>query len=339
MRKVKIGFLITVSLVFLFSSTVLGEEKPITIRYGYIMGISDAPKYLSWEKKIIEKELEPHKIEWIPFDGSGKILSAAKAKSIDLGDAAMPPIILARVRGIKAKAIVNQSMAIPPAYRLFGLVRKESNFKTIQGTKGKIFAVNDLGSSANWYLRYYLMKNDIDPDKDVKIIPVSFPRMAVLLVNKEVDVAIGTAMTMVALEGKVEYDRLFHDTDMSGIIPQQQGIYFANDDFIKNHPDVILRFVKGFIRAWNEVVVKPDETKKVMAKQLKLPEEMMMKVWPYFNFYGKETEFGLKAAEISIPSVKNDIKIMKNLKVIEEDIALEDVVDMSFVDKAHKQIK
>ncbi len=339
MSSVKASVLISVSLMFMYSSPGLGQEKTVTIRYGYILGISDAPKYLSWERRIIEKELEPHKIEWIPFDGSGKVLAAAMAKSIDMGDAAMPPIILARARGMKVKAIVNQSMAIPPAYRLFGLARKESNFKTIQDTKGKIFAVNDLGSSANWYLRYYLMRNNIDPDKDVKIIPLSFPRMAVLLVNKEIDVAIGTAMTMVALEGRVEYQSIFHDTDMSGIVPQLQGVYFANDDFIKGHSDVILKFVRGFIKAWDQVVARPDESIMIMAKQLKLPEENVRKVWPYFDFYGKEKRFGLKAAELSIPSVTNDIKIMRTLKIIDKDISIEDVADMSFVEKAHMELR
>ncbi len=341
MRTLKAIPTIIVFFIFLISisSIAFGEEKSVTIRYGYIMGISDAPKYLSWEKKIIEKELEPHKIEWIPFDGSGKVLSAAKAKSIDMGDASIPPIVLARTRGVKVKAIVNQSMSIPPAYRLFGLVRKESNFKTIQDAKGKIFAVNDLGSSLNWHLRYYLTRNNIDPDKDVKILPVSFPRMAALLVKKEIDVAIGVAMTMAALEGRVEYDVLFYDVDMTGIIPHQQGIYFASDDFIKNHPNVILRFVKGFIKAWNEVEAKPDEASLVMVRQLKMPEESMKKVWPLFNFYGKERGFGLKAAEISLASVRNDIKIMKTIKIIEEDVPVEDVVDMSFVEKAHREMK
>lgn len=65
----------------------------------------------------------------------------------------------------------------------------------------------------------------------------------------------------------------------------------------------------------------------------------MVKVWVLFNFYGKEKGFGLKAAELSLTSVRNDIKIMKTLKIIEEDVPVEDVVDMSFIEKAHKEMK
>lgn len=187
------------------------------------------------------------------FTTPADIITAIASGDLDMGTAPAPNLFAAIEHGVKVKAVsVVQGRNNPPiAY----MVRTDSGISKVADLRGKIAGVNNYGGNYDLYLRYWLKRNGLDPEKDLKITIVPVPAMVPALINKQIDIAPIASFDRVILNQRYpgQTKTLFDYDDVlkagTGNINANTLVLVVSDDFIARHHDVAVRFMEGYVRA------------------------------------------------------------------------------------------
>jgi ABC-type nitrate/sulfonate/bicarbonate transport system substrate-binding protein len=187
------------------------------------------------------------------FTTPADIITAIASGDLDAGTVPAGNFFAAVSHGIRAKAVsVVQGRNNPPiAY----MVRTDSGINAIADLRGKTAGVNNYGGNYDIYLRYWLKRGGLDPEKDVKIIIVPVPAMVPSLINKQVDIVPIASFDRVILNQRYpgQTKTLFDYDDVlkaaTGNVNSNTLVLVMADEFIAKHRDVAINFMKGYIRA------------------------------------------------------------------------------------------
>lgn len=187
------------------------------------------------------------------FATPADIITGIASGDLDMGTAPAPNFFAAVEHGVKVKAVsVVQGRNNPPiAY----MARTDSGINKVADLRGKTAGVNNYGGNYDLYLRFWLRRNGLDPEKDVKIIIVPVPAMVPALINKQVDIAPIASFDRVILNQRYpgQAKTLFDYDDIlkagTGNINGNTLVLVMADDFITKHRDVAVRFMEGYVRA------------------------------------------------------------------------------------------
>lgn len=207
-----------------------------------ILGLADGD-FSKFGIKVVEHE----------FATPADIITGIASGDLDMGTAPTPNFLTAVERGVKVKAVsVVQGRNNPPiAY----MVRTDSRIDKIADLRGKTAGVNNYGGNYDLYLRYWLKRNGLDPEKDVKITIVPVPAMVPALINKQIDIAPIASFDRVILDQRYAgQTRVLFDYDNvlkagTGNTDGNTLVLVVGNDFVAKHRDVAVRFMEGYIRA------------------------------------------------------------------------------------------
>ncbi len=165
-------------------------------------------------------------------------------------------------------------------------VKGDSPIKTVADLKGKIVGVNQLGSTVDALVRYNLLKANLVPDKDVKIIAIDPAQQAEALTSGDADAVAAPAPWPSQAEVKAKARPLVDWKAMLDNGNYLAGSIYTTKAFAQAHPDFIKKFIaanniitddlnkdpqKGddrVLAAWSKVSKKtlsPDIAKKAFA--------------------------------------------------------------------------
>ena len=187
------------------------------------------------------------------FTSPADIISAIASGSLDAGAAPGPSAFISVAAGVKLKIVsVLQGNNNPPiAFR----VRSDSNIKSVQDLRGKVAGVNNYGGNHDIYLRYWLARGGLDPQKDVQITVIPVPAMVPALMNNRVDIVPLASIDQSVVEqnypGKTRTLFDYNDVLMDGSgLPDNNGIVLVmSNDFMTNRHDAAIKFLQGYVRA------------------------------------------------------------------------------------------
>jgi NitT/TauT family transport system substrate-binding protein len=195
------------------------------------------------------------------FTSPADIITGIASGDLDAGTAPAGNFFAAVTHGVKAKAVsVVQGRNNPP---IGYMVRTDSGINTVADLRGKTAGVNNYGGNYDLYLRYWLKRNGLDPDTDVKIIIVPVPALVPALINKQVGIVPIASFDRVILNQRYpdQTKSLFDYDDVlkaaTGNINCNTLVLVMADDFIAKHRDVAIRFMKGYIRAIHSTNADP----------------------------------------------------------------------------------
>ena len=143
-----------------------------------------------------------------------------------------------------------------------------SPIKSIKDLAGKTIAVNTLGAHLDYTVREALHSVGL-PESAAKLVVVPGPQLEQVLRSKQVDVTAfgywqktfeGAALKNGGLQ------KIFGDTDILGEIAG--GFVVLRRDWIKAHPVQAKLFVEKSEQALEYARTHPEETKKILAKEL-----------------------------------------------------------------------
>ena len=168
----------------------------------------------------------------------------------------------AAARGVPIKVV---AVIVSRPYQYFVV---KPNIKSIDQLRGKIFAVDSLGSSTTYLLaREVLKQAGLDPDKDIKIIGSgdAFARLAQMKAGT-ID---GTSMTPPQL--LVARQQGFRILGSVKNVPElpSTGIA-ASEKSLKENPEQVRRMLRATIRALVFVRENREETIRLVMDHLKL---------------------------------------------------------------------
>lgn len=125
---------------------------------------TNSPVWVMDERKLLQKQgVQP---EIIAINASPTVLQALLAGEIEAASISVTTVASSRLAGADSVMM----MGVVPTF--VDYIASVTSITAVEQLKGKTAGVNRLGSTSDLGLRLALRKLGIDPDKDVKIIPV-----------------------------------------------------------------------------------------------------------------------------------------------------------------------
>jgi NitT/TauT family transport system substrate-binding protein len=237
MKKV---FILIIGVLTLLSSC---QNKEQTIKIGYLPILLSSQLYVGIVEGYFKEE--GIKVEISEIYNGPDIVTAIRGKSIDIGVAITPPLILARANGVKIKSIGGATYDGEPVQEHRLMLPIDSKIQIAQDLKGKKIAVVAEGTSDYFSLLNYLKTNGIRKE-EVEIISVPHPEMIFALTSKAVDAAAGVEpfITMGALEKKTRTFDFYYPLQILEV-----GTFLAHEDFINANPELVAKITRAIDKA------------------------------------------------------------------------------------------
>jgi NitT/TauT family transport system substrate-binding protein len=252
--------------------------------------------------------------------------TAVQAGDIDY-NGAVTGTIGAAVRGQPMKVLLF-TVAKP---FLFLVSKKE--IKDITQLKGKKIAGSSPGGSATLIAEKVLRHYGLEPGRDVSLLPMggsAAGRYAVLETNVVDASFLSVPENIIALEKG--YNELVFAGD---VVEFPQNGFGSSEKKIRENADEVYRMVRATLRGLQFVWDKNNQeaVTSVIMKQWKLSDRRMAA-----EMFKQVTRVLTKDAYVKPESVQVLIDLARDSAKVTKPVAVADVVDYSFVDKARKEL-
>jgi NitT/TauT family transport system substrate-binding protein len=242
----------------------------------------------------------------VVFDSGSVLAQAALAGDVKISVTSGPVTIATRTQG--GDAILIASFVNTPPYSIVaakGITKWEQ-------LKGKRVAMSRFGSGTDTSLRLVLKKFGLDPVKDLMILQMGTqPSRYQALLAGNIDATI--ISPPLDLTAKKQGLNILVNIAEMGIPYPQQGIE-TTDRIIRENPQMVKAFLKGYLEAVYYAAKNKELTKKLIVKYLKTtdPEILEATVQSYIqvtDYTGYPNLEGVRNAmdevALRLPQVKN----------------------------------
>jgi len=232
---------------------------------------SSVPNNFELAKRLTGKDIlkeEAVSLKPITIHGAGGGL-ALLGHNTDVGGGSISIWVNAIGRGAKAKLLLPGSITEQPEQSGL-LVLEESNIHTIKDLVGKKIAVNVLGAEADFIIRIFLKQNGLSINQ-VELVVVPNENQEQVLRSHQVDAVAWTSTGGLQFDRAVENGGVRRISGTSsfetrGGVSQIITVEVFRDDFIKEHPELVRRYLRAVDRAryivWQEFQKNPDRVRK-----------------------------------------------------------------------------
>ncbi len=321
------------------------DTTPAKIRFGYVNGIAFPTLIAAETQGFFAKENLT--LEKTGFNGSGPVTDAMVAGNLDMGETTPSSSMLASLKGAKTTMVSGLEYSFVDKTgksweAAYLVVRSGEGIDKPSDLKNKKVAITALGGPNDFMLRAKMLSSQIDPDKDMTIVPIPLGQMPSALMQELVDAAFMNAdgYELVQTMGKVEViatqaSIMDLDIDISACVA-------VNGEFLRKNPDVVVRFLRALLQArqWMAEDVANHDGKTLVdlvGKSMNYsPERAMTLYETRGGYYGKELD-RINLLDIPIRVVKRNLEILKLNGVIKPDtpFTYDKVVDLEPLKRAY----
>ncbi len=281
------------------------------------------------------------KPKFVVFDSAARMNSLFGSGDLDVGAGGMSAgLYNAIARGIDIRIVADKNSTPPGRSSQKLLVRKDlvesGRFKRLPDLKGMRVATSAPGTAAMGTMVKILDKAGLKRG-DIDEVHMSFAQMVLALSNKAVDAALPAepqatqAMEMGAVR-VVSDDEIYPDHQISAVL--FSGI------FAKRDPALATRFLKAYLRG-----VRDHNDSLVDGKFAGPKGDAVVAVLTEYSLVkdpAVHRSFVLSAinpdGKLDLPSMKEDLRIFREAKLIEGKVDVEQAVDLSFLDAVLKDL-
>jgi ABC-type nitrate/sulfonate/bicarbonate transport system substrate-binding protein len=220
---------------------------------------------------------------------------------------------------------------------LVAVTRNQPNFflvslkeiRDIEHLRGKRVGIGQLGGPPDYTTRMVLEKNDLKPDKDVRIVQLLVGqggRLAALQAGAIEAIVISPPLTLVAK--KLGFNLLL---DYSDVLPPFVVTGLATTrKYIEENPKAVENSVRAIVDAVNYILSNEEGTTKVISRYMKLTDQTILK-----DYY---RQVALKEISRSFfPDVEAVKFFLGQERVPPGKVKPEDFIDTRFLDKLKKE--
>jgi ABC-type nitrate/sulfonate/bicarbonate transport system substrate-binding protein len=207
----------------------------------------------------------------------------------------------------------------------------QPEIKSVAQLRGKNIAIMSPEGSLAVVAREILRKNGIDPAKDVNLVvmggdEVRFPALQ----TKSIQATLfNSGMSLKAQ--KEGFTKLAAASDYANLI---EGGLATSNDKIKQNPERIFRFIRASLKGINFFVSKREPAIKYMTEALRLKDRELINA-----IYDIQSKLVLRDGFTDDKVLQAMIDSMKSTTKVQREIKVSDVFDLSFVKKAHEELK
>ncbi|MGG3467520.1 aliphatic sulfonate ABC transporter substrate-binding protein [Neobacillus pocheonensis] len=307
------------------ANTATGKNGNLTVNIGIQQSLG--PLLIAKQKGWFEEEFKKVgvKVNWTVFQSGPPHFEAMAANRLDFGAVGNSPVIAGQAANIQFKEIASSSDGLKGNAII---VRKDSPLKTLKDLKGKKIAVAK-GSSGFNVLYRALEKAGLKPG-DVEIIQLQPDEAQPAFESGAVD-AWSIWEPFVSLQTLKKNARILANGKSLNVY--SPGFVIARTEFAKEHPDLVVRFLKVYEKARLFEKENRDDAIDLYANAKKIDKDVISYVLE------NNESLNLPISEEIIKAQQETADFQYSLKAITNKIDTSKVVDNSYIKKALKELK
>ena len=260
----------------------------------------------------------------VVFDNGSLLAQAMLSGEVKIAISSGPAVIAARSQGADTIIIAACVNTLP-----YSIVAAKGITQWAQ-LRGKKIAISRLGSGTDTAIRLVLKKYGLDAGKDVNILQLGTQpsRFQALLAGVIDATIISPPLDMAAK--KQGYQILVNIAELG--IPYPQQVIETTDRFIRENPQTVKNFLKGFIEGVRYAATHKDETIQVITKYLKTtdPEILQATYQSYLQITNQSAYPNMEGMRNAMEEVAQRVPVVKNKKP-------EDFVNTRFLKDLEKE--
>jgi len=309
--------------------------EPVKIRIGYGEAPATITPLLFLKKDLLRHQGKSYVADPIYFRGTTATLQGLGAKELEM--AYMAPAGLAH-------AVVNAKLDLKvvsdlaqwgtagyhgPVY----MVLEDSGIRTAADLKGKILAVNALGTGVHLALTAMMKKVGLKEKADYTVVEVRFPAMEATLREKKVDLISAIPPFYYQAKAKGGVRDLFTSSDAMG--PVQALFNVARAEFVQAHRAAVVDFFEDYVRVqrWFLDPANRAEALQITAGFLKRP----VNVFDGWAFTPKDY-YRDPGAMPALETLQRNIDLSVELGALPRRIEVKEHADLSFLEEARRRL-
>lgn len=298
------------------------SSEPLTVTVGDFLGETFLyPVKIANQLGYFEEEFGKDNITIdVQYLGSGAVMvEALTAGELDMSFLGGQPTFSGIANGNETKVI---SMATVSTSDPVLLVAADSDITDVSQLKGKNLAVN-IGTDNHYQMLEMLALGGLTED-DVNVYNLKGNEAYTALVSGEIDCmqSIAPNTDQFLKNGDV---RVLCNLEDTGARNNQTLV--ATEDFIAEHGDIIVRFLKVLDRANQYYLENPEECKDLLAEYCSADRDLM-------DGYMDNYDCSLHLTDEDKEYMKREYDFMREAGILETEINLDEIYDDSFLVEA-----
>jgi len=261
----------------------LAAAEPVKIRVGQGPASEEPLWLMKLKPELTPDQGKAYTLDFQVFRGTDMRFKAYEAGELDLFTGTASANLQAWSSGLKFKAVASLSRETEKGFVTQFAVLADSPIKSIRDLKGKVIGNTGARSSTELWLRLSLIKEGLDPDRDVSIIVVPFPAQGGALRAKKLDVATLVQPFYAGELAKGGFRTLFTSKHS---LPYDEELLnlLASEKFAAAQPEALRAFLKDFVGATKYFLAHTEDMKKQFldAKVVRIPPEIYLKMQDYY---------------------------------------------------------
>jgi NitT/TauT family transport system substrate-binding protein len=259
-------------------------------------------------------------LEYVRVGGSTRIVAALLGGSAPIIHAGEPAVIPAVQRG--ADVVIIAAFGHAAQHRL--IVRPE--IREVKDLKGKPVGITTFGSTSDYILRFALQRYGLDANKDVSILQTGGQPegLAAMIAGKIFAQRMGFPFHIKAqqlgMRELIDFSKLGLEENIGAMITTRA--------FIAQRRDVVLRYLRGYIRGMHRFKSDKEFAKRVYGKFALIADESLLEAnWQ---------EYAAHMPRSPRPTLKGVQQVIDSGTIGKVDVKAERLVDMSLVEELEK---
>ena len=258
------------------------------------------------------------------FDSGSILAQAMLSGDVKFAVSSGPATVAARTQGADSIIVATFVNTLP-----YSIVTAKG-ITTWDQLKGKKIAISRIGSGTDTAVRMVLKKFGIDPVKDVTILQLGTqPSRIQALQAGAIDATIVSPPLDLAAK-KQGFNILVNIAELG--IPYPQTVIETSDRFIREQPQTVKHFLKGFAEAARYAANHKDETKKMITKYLKTSDPEILEAT--YQSYLQVTDY---SGQPNLQGIRNAIDEVAVRVPAARTKKPEDFVELRFLRELEKE--
>lgn len=320
-----------ITMAFLHGVVVIGLllARPLSVRSAdsIIVGVSGPAINMVysfvardaglWQKYGVDSRV-------VLFEAGSLLAQASLSGDVKISISSGPAAIAARSQGADTIIIAACVNTLP-----YSIVAAKGITEWAQ-LRGKRIAISRLGSGTDTAIRLVLRKYGLDPAKDVTIVqlgtqPSRFQALSAGVIDATI---VSPPLDLVAK--KQGFPILVNIAELG--IPYPQQVIETTDRFVRENPQTVKNFLKGFLEGVHYAATHKDETKKIITKYLKVTDPEILEAT--YQSYLQVTDYSgypnIEGIRNATEEVAQRVSLVKSKKP-------EDFVNTRFLKELEKE--
>lgn len=235
------------------------SDDASTVRIAYFPNITHSQALVGMEEGKFQKALgNSTKIQWKQFNAGSLEMEAFLAGSVDIGYIGPGPAINGYTKSngdLQVIAGATDSGAVLVS-------RKGENIKSVKDLANKKVAIPQVGNTQDLTLRFLLLNNGLqDKTKggNVEIVAADNPDIITLLDKGSIDAALVPEPWGSRIQKEASADLVLDSNKIWRDGKYPTALVVARKEFIKDHPDIIEKFLKAHVELTDYINANTDK--------------------------------------------------------------------------------